>query len=140
MSDINVLWTITSGLMGASFGSFAHVVYYRTPLMIKDWKNGTKMNTWWSFPGSRCPVCKTELSWYENVPIVGWLVLRAKCRHCQTRIPVRYFLWECAWFAIGGALGWLVGMWAIVFYISLMLVALIIELLWRAMAAKNRVD
>ena len=41
-------------------------------------------------PRSRCPSCETQIAGYDNVPIVSWLVLRGRCRHCGARISPRY--------------------------------------------------
>jgi leader peptidase (prepilin peptidase)/N-methyltransferase len=41
-------------------------------------------------PRSRCPSCKTQIAGYDNVPIVSWLVLRGRCRHCGASISPRY--------------------------------------------------
>ena len=43
---------------------------------------------------SHCPHCKTPLSWYENIPLFSWLVLRGKCRHCKAPISPQYPLVE----------------------------------------------
>jgi leader peptidase (prepilin peptidase)/N-methyltransferase len=42
------------------------------------------------WPGSRCPSCGRSLAWFENLPVVSWLMLRGRCRTCGTRIPVHY--------------------------------------------------
>lgn len=39
---------------------------------------------------SQCPHCQTQLAWYENIPVISWLLLRGKCSHCHTAISVRY--------------------------------------------------
>ena len=39
---------------------------------------------------SHCPHCKHQLSWYENIPVFSWLVLRGKCRHCKAPISMQY--------------------------------------------------
>jgi leader peptidase (prepilin peptidase)/N-methyltransferase len=54
-------------------------------------------------PRSRCPKCGTLIAWYDNIPVVSWLWLRAKCRHCALPIPVRYPLVEVA---VGVVWGW----------------------------------
>jgi leader peptidase (prepilin peptidase) / N-methyltransferase len=77
-------------LVGAVVGSFLNVVVGRVPA-------GESVVS----PGSRCPTCKTPIRWYDNVPVASWLVLRARCRACGTRISIRYPLVELA----GGALG-----------------------------------
>ena len=66
-------------ILGASIGSFLNVVVYRLPA-------GLSLTQ----PPSRCPKCMTRLRKRENVPIVGWLMLRGKCSHCGTDISMRY--------------------------------------------------
>ena len=57
-------------------------------------------------PRSRCPQCGNLIAWYDNIPVVSWLVLRAKCRHCKLPIPVRYPLVELAVGVIWGLVAW----------------------------------
>src|SRR5439155_9045348 len=64
---------------GAIIGSFLNVCIYRLPL--------DRSLVW---PSSACPLCARELSWYENIPVVSYLALRARCRTCGGRISVRY--------------------------------------------------
>ena len=66
-------------ILGASVGSFLNVVVYRLPAGLSL-----------THPPSRCPKCMTPLRIRENVPIVGWLMLRGRCAHCGTRISLRY--------------------------------------------------
>jgi len=68
---------------GASIGSFLNVVVYRLPAGISLWH-----------PGSRCPSCHRPIRWYDNLPVLGWLRLRGRCRDCQASIAVRYPLVE----------------------------------------------
>ena len=70
---------IAAGAFGALIGSFLNVCVYRLPI-------GSSI-VW---PSSACPHCKRELSWYENIPVLSWLVLRAKCRTCRAPISIRY--------------------------------------------------
>jgi len=74
-------WGIASFvfMFGAAIGSFLNVVIYRLPAKLSL-----------LYPPSRCPVCHHQLGKTENVPIVGWLWLRGKCRHCRTPISPRY--------------------------------------------------
>ncbi|MEO6325072.1 MAG: prepilin peptidase [Thermoanaerobaculia bacterium] len=65
--------------LGAIVGSFANVCIYRLP---KD-----ESIVW---PGSHCPSCGQGIAFYDNVPIVSWLILRARCRRCAWPIPARY--------------------------------------------------
>jgi leader peptidase (prepilin peptidase)/N-methyltransferase len=72
-------------LFGLLFGSFANVVIWRVP-------RGESIVR----PGSHCPTCDAPIAWYDNVPIVSWLVLRGRCRHCHEPIALRYPLVEAA--------------------------------------------
>lgn len=58
-------------------------------------------------PASRCPACGHRIRWYENVPVLSWLVLRARCSDCGTRIPARYPFIEIACGALFAASAWL---------------------------------
>lgn len=71
--------------LGASIGSFLNVVIYRLP-------EGLSL----LYPPSRCPKCHHQLGKTENVPVLGWLWLRGRCRWCQTPISPRYPLVEAA--------------------------------------------
>ncbi|MGD1854205.1 MAG: prepilin peptidase [Leptolyngbyaceae cyanobacterium] len=69
--------------LGASIGSFLNVVIYRLPAGISLLS-----------PPSRCPQCLTRLRPYDNVPVLGWVWLRGRCRYCRTAISPRYPLVE----------------------------------------------
>jgi leader peptidase (prepilin peptidase)/N-methyltransferase len=73
------VWMVYAGLFGACVGSFLNVVIHRVPL-------GQSVVT----PPSRCPKCGYRLKWYDNLPIVGWLWLRGRCRECKNRISIQY--------------------------------------------------
>jgi leader peptidase (prepilin peptidase)/N-methyltransferase len=66
-------------LGGMIAGSFVGVVAHRVP-------RGESIVR----PRSRCPSCGTQIAAYDNVPVVSWLWLRGRCRHCGERIPIRY--------------------------------------------------
>ena len=66
-------------LVGGAVGSFLNVVVYRLPLGISM-----------VYPPSHCPKCGKPIRWYDNVPILGWIVLRGRCRQCGNPISVRY--------------------------------------------------
>lgn len=66
-------------VLGAAIGSFLNVVAYRLP-------RGMSLST----PGSRCPACGHPIRWYDNVPVVGWLMLAGRCRDCGAAISPRY--------------------------------------------------
>ncbi len=76
-------WLILVVLYGACVGSFLNVVIYRMPA-------GESLLR----PGSHCPRCQRGLAWFENIPIVSWLVLRARCRTCGASISAQYPLVE----------------------------------------------
>ncbi len=71
-------------VIGASIGSFLNVVIYRVP-------NGLSVN---QPKRSFCPNCKTQIPMRLNIPLVTWLMLRGKCKWCETPIAFRYFLVE----------------------------------------------
>ena len=71
--------------LGAAIGSFINVVVYRLPAGLSVVK-----------PRSRCPHCLHKLGNQENVPVLGWLWLRGRCRHCKSSISIRYPLVEAA--------------------------------------------
>lgn len=70
-------------LFGLAWGSFLNVVIYRLPA-------GMSLTT----PPSSCPHCKKRINFYDNIPVLSYLVLRGKCRFCGARIPITYFLVE----------------------------------------------
>jgi leader peptidase (prepilin peptidase) / N-methyltransferase len=70
-------------ILGSAIGSFLNVVVYRIPAGLSI-----------IYPPSRCPKCLNQLGMGENVPILGWLWLRGRCRHCQSKISPRYPLVE----------------------------------------------
>lgn len=72
-------------LFGLLFGSFANVVIWRLP-------RGESI----AHPGSHCPGCDAPIAWYDNIPVVSWLVLRGRCRQCSEPISRRYPLVEAA--------------------------------------------
>ncbi|MDQ6959054.1 MAG: A24 family peptidase [Mariprofundaceae bacterium] len=82
-------------LLGLVFGSFANVLVYRLP-------RGESIVS----PGSRCPSCGHALSWYENIPLASWLVLRGHCRHCDEAISIRYPLLELCLGLTWGYMAW----------------------------------
>lgn len=73
---VQVLWI---GALGACVGSLTNVLVYRLP-------RGLSVVT----PPSRCPSCSTRLTWRENVPILGWVLLGGKCRFCKAKISAEY--------------------------------------------------
>jgi leader peptidase (prepilin peptidase)/N-methyltransferase len=73
------------GVLGALFGSFSNVLIHRLP------RNLSVVG-----PRSACPSCARTIAWYDNVPVLSWLLLRGRCRHCDAGISLRYPLVELA--------------------------------------------
>ncbi|MBI1323280.1 prepilin peptidase [bacterium] len=80
---LHVVFLLGLGWLGAVVGSFANVCAYRLPF--------GKSVIW---PASHCPRCLTAISGRDNLPIFGWLLLRAECRRCGLPIPSRYVVME----------------------------------------------
>src|SRR5262245_29838044 len=74
-----VIAPFVAALFGAVIGSFLNVCIYRLP---------RGLSVVW--PGSACTTCRRALAWYENVPIVSYLLLRGRCKTCQQAISIRY--------------------------------------------------
>lgn len=72
-------------LYGLVFGSFLNVVIHRLPLEMSIWR-----------PRSHCPSCGHLVAWFDNVPLVSFVFLLGRCRHCREAISWRYPLVELA--------------------------------------------
>jgi len=77
--ELAVALVILAGVLGLIIGSFLNVVVWRLP-------RGESL----SHPGSACPKCGHAIRWWDNIPVVSWLLLRAKCRDCGEPISGRY--------------------------------------------------
>ncbi len=82
-------------VLGLVIGSFLNVVIWRLP-------RGENLAT----PPSSCPKCGSGIKWFDNIPMVSWLVLRAKCRNCGNTISARYPLVELLTGVVFGLIGW----------------------------------
>jgi leader peptidase (prepilin peptidase)/N-methyltransferase len=92
MTDLTA--AVGAGVIGAAVGSFLNVCIHRLP-------QGTSI-VW---PRSRCPQCMRPLTWFENIPIVSYLVLRGRCRGCRAPIGIQYPIVEAVTAAMF-ALAW----------------------------------
>ena len=109
------LTLVVFGLLGLCVGSFLNVVIHRTPLMmLAAWRQECSQfmaeqadmppehtqplanivaadpSITLSTPASRCPHCAHKIKWYENVPLISWLILRGRCSDCKAAIGLRY--------------------------------------------------
>ncbi len=82
--------------IGACVGSFLNVVAYRLPRACMSIVK----------PRSRCPRCASMIAWYDNLPVLSWLMLRGRCRTCDTRISARYPLVELGVTALFAVVAW----------------------------------
>lgn len=96
-----IVFLVISLITGMCVGSFMNVVIYRLPRIIFGADdNDTRFSLAW--PPSHCPTCQSRIRFYDNIPVVSWLMLGGKCRHCRTPISVVYPLTEAItglWFA-----------------------------------------
>lgn len=76
---------IAVGMLGLIAGSFANVCIHRLP---------RRRSVVW--PGSACPHCDAPIRWYDNVPVLSWILLTGRCRRCRAPIPAIYPLVESA--------------------------------------------
>jgi leader peptidase (prepilin peptidase) / N-methyltransferase len=92
----DALLLIYAGVLGACIGSFLNVCIYRWP------ENLSVVS-----PPSRCPSCGARIRWYDNVPVLGWLWLRGRCRSCRAPVSIQYPLIELLVGVIwAGCLAW----------------------------------
>lgn len=112
---------ITSALifaLGAAVGSFLNVVIYRVPAGLSV-----------LHPPSHCPRCQTRLKPYDNVPVLGWLWLKGRCRYCRAPISSRYPLIEGLTGVLFLATFWLMGLsWPLLGY--WLLLSWLVALTW----------
>lgn len=95
------LFIVIAGLFGAVIGSFLNVCILR-------WGAEPKQSV--VRPRSHCPTCDMGLRWYDNVPIISWLVLRARCRGCGAPISAQYPLIELATALLWAGMVWRYGL------------------------------
>lgn len=76
---MNILIILGVFIFGLIIGSFLNVVIYRLPRKKSI-----------VYPPSECPSCNTKIKFYDNIPVISYLILGGKCRTCKTKIPIRY--------------------------------------------------
>jgi leader peptidase (prepilin peptidase)/N-methyltransferase len=82
-SLVTTVLILNAFLFGLVFGSFLNVVIYRWPRQESIVR-----------PRSHCPACDRQIAWYDNIPLLSYILLRGHCRHCGARISPRYFAIE----------------------------------------------
>ncbi len=90
-------------LLAYLVGSFLNVVIHRLPLMLKLKKKThpfKKFNL--ALPSSHCIQCHHPLSWWQNIPLISYLLLRGKCHYCHEKISARYFWVELSYMILIG--------------------------------------
>lgn len=108
------------GLLGLCIGSFLNVVIHRLPQMMeRAWRLESaellgvaapeSPALTLAKPASRCPQCGHRIRWFENVPVLSWLLLRGRCSACKTPISPRYPLFEIATGLLFALLAWRFG-------------------------------
>src|SRR5215213_6203534 len=99
MPDLNLVppafGYIVAGVFGAVIGSFLNVVIHRVPLEESI-----------VFPNSRCPACGAVIAFYDNIPVLSYAALRAKCRRCKEHISFRYPAVELLTAALFAGVAW----------------------------------
>lgn len=127
--------------LGLVVGSFLNVVVYRLPIMmVNDWRgqareileikaeeDGGRLSL--SYPSSSCPGCKSIIRWYDNVPVLSYLILRGRCRKCNFTISPRYPLTELS-------VGVLTALTAYLFGPTLYMLSVVV-VMWGVIAASS---
>lgn len=87
MTTLEALWWLLFfAALGLCIGSFLNAVIFRLP------RNRSLSNPLWSF----CPYCRKRIAWYDNLPVLSFLLLRGRCRQCGVPISTRYVIIEAA--------------------------------------------
>ena len=129
----------TLGLLGLVIGSFLNVVIHRLPLMLeRQWRRdsaemlgqplpeeGPPLNL--IRPGSRCPHCERPVRWHENIPVLGWLLLRGRCAGCRQPISLRYPVIELLTGTLFALAAWRIGpQWPVLLWCAFLAVLVVL--------------
>jgi len=121
----NAIPFVIAALFGAIVGSFLNVVILRLPDATVSIVS----------PASRCPRCLHPLSWHENIPVLSYLFLRGRCRHCRGKISFQYPAVELAMALFSAALLWRFGLTltsaGFFLLIAALLVISVIDMRWQ---------
>lgn len=112
---LSLIWTlyapdspypaIMALVIGLETGSFLNVVIYRLPVVLVRWLEARRVRSLGVpapryppfnpvVPPSRCPSCGHRITWWENIPVVSYCLLKGRCRCCLAPIPVSYVVVE----------------------------------------------
>jgi leader peptidase (prepilin peptidase)/N-methyltransferase len=109
LQENQILFLITIAVIGLSVGSFLNVVIYRIPVILEnEWQRQCRelidvaepeaeestFNL--MFPGSQCPNCKHKITFWENIPVLSYILLKGRCSECKQKISLRYPVIELA--------------------------------------------
>ena len=108
-----VVIVVLAGIYGSMLGSFLNVCVYRLP------RDESVIR-----PRSRCPKCGNPVAWRDNIPVISWLLLRGRCRHCTEPISIQYPIVELA---VG--LVWAFAVWQYGVSVAALAAALFVTLL-----------
>jgi len=116
--EFGFYFAIAAGVFGLVLGSFLNVSIYRIPRDLSLWT-----------PRSFCPECGKQIAWYDNVPLLSYVVLTGRCRNCETRIRIRYPIVELTTAILFAALAVRYG-WTLVALKWMMFEAMMVVLFW----------
>jgi leader peptidase (prepilin peptidase) / N-methyltransferase len=116
------LFTCLVFVFSLIIGSFLNVIIYRLPIMMeREWRSefqayfqseqAATPNSAYNLavPRSACPICNTPIAAKDNIPLFSWLLLKGRCRHCQTPISIRYPAVELLTAILSTVLAWQFG-------------------------------
>lgn len=83
MNELEVIGLVLTIIFGLIIGSFLNVLIYRIPNQMSIIS-----------PASHCPNCQHSIAWYDNIPIISYIILKGKCRYCKQNISSRYLVVE----------------------------------------------
>jgi len=119
--ELKGIFWVFSFLLGLCVGSFINVVAWR-------WPRGQSV----VYPSSHCPKCQEKISWFDNIPLLSYLLLRGKCRSCGEKISLRYPVIELISGLLSVLAFWCFGLsiWYLIYYgfLSALFTASIIDL------------
>ena len=84
MTEEKFLFLVLAFIFGSIIGSFLNVVIYRLP------RGKSPLKPLFSY----CPNCGSQIKFYDNIPLLSYIILKGKCRVCKAKIPIRYFIVE----------------------------------------------